>query len=76
MSLCYDDLLHSGSHYFPFEFTLPPKLPSSFKSKHVLDTQKNCLIETVLLSIQNMFIFAEEPEENRINGDFNLLLDL
>lgn len=29
-----DDLLHSGSHYFPFEFTLPPKLPSSFKGKH------------------------------------------
>ncbi|KAL4233432.1 Arrestin domain-containing protein 1 [Mactra antiquata] len=29
-----DDLLHSGSHYFPFEFSLPPKLPSSFKGKH------------------------------------------
>ena len=64
-----DDLPHSGSHYFPFEFTLPPKLPSSFKGKHVLDTLKNCLSETVLLknclsetvllSIQNMFIFAE-----------------
>ena len=40
-----DDFLHSGSHYFPFEFTLPPKLPSSFKGKHVLDTQKNCLSE-------------------------------
>ena len=53
-----DDLLHSGSHYFPFEFTLPPKLPSSFKSIHLLDTQKNCLSETVLLSIQNTFIFV------------------
>ncbi|KAK3098104.1 hypothetical protein FSP39_016146 [Pinctada imbricata] len=27
-------LLHEGSHYFPFEFTLPAKLPSSFKGKH------------------------------------------
>lgn len=27
-------VLHSGSHYFPFEFTLPPKAPSSFKGKH------------------------------------------
>ena len=26
--------LHAGSHYFPFEFTLPQKLPSSFKGKH------------------------------------------
>ena len=52
-----DDLLHSGSHYFPFESTLPPKLTSSCKSKHVLDTQKNCLSDTVLLSIQNMFYF-------------------
>ena len=59
-----DDLLHSGSHYFPFEFTLPPKLPSSFKSKHVSDTQKNCLSETVLLSIQNMFILEEESLKN------------
>ncbi|XP_052811831.1 arrestin domain-containing protein 4-like isoform X2 [Mya arenaria] len=31
---CSDDLLHAGSHYFPFEFTLPAKLPSSFKGKH------------------------------------------
>ena len=31
---CNDDLLHAGSHYFPFEFTLPTKLPSSFKGKH------------------------------------------
>ena len=62
-----DNLLHSG-----FEFTLPPKLPSSFKSKHVLGTQMNCLSETALLSIQSMFIFAEES----INGKFNLLLDL
>ena len=69
-----DDLLHSESHYFPFEFM--PKLPSSFKSKHILDTQKNCLSETVLLSIQNMFIFAEESEENRFNGEFNFFLDL
>ncbi|KAJ8314490.1 hypothetical protein KUTeg_006640 [Tegillarca granosa] len=27
-------MLHPGSHYFPFEFTLPQKLPSSFKGKH------------------------------------------
>lgn len=27
-------VLHSGSHYFPFEFTLPQKAPSSFKGKH------------------------------------------
>lgn len=27
-------LLHPGSHYFPFEFTLPKRLPSSFKGKH------------------------------------------
>ncbi|XP_060084282.1 arrestin domain-containing protein 2-like [Ylistrum balloti] len=26
--------LHPGSHYFPFEFTLPQRLPSSFKGKH------------------------------------------
>ena len=25
-----DDLLHAGSHFFPFEFALPLKLPSSF----------------------------------------------
>ncbi|KAL3884103.1 hypothetical protein ACJMK2_030325 [Sinanodonta woodiana] len=29
-----EDLLNPGSHYFPFEFTLPSKLPSSFKGKH------------------------------------------
>uniref|UniRef100_A0A0B6ZNE3 Arrestin C-terminal-like domain-containing protein n=2 Tax=Arion vulgaris TaxID=1028688 RepID=A0A0B6ZNE3_9EUPU len=29
-----EGMLHSGSHYFPFEFTLPPRLPSSFKGKH------------------------------------------
>nr|KAG5696810.1 hypothetical protein BaRGS_012833 [Batillaria attramentaria] len=29
-----EGFLHPGSHYFPFEFTLPPKLPSSFKGKH------------------------------------------
>ncbi|XP_064602021.1 arrestin domain-containing protein 17-like [Liolophura sinensis] len=29
-----DALMHAGSHYFPFEFTLPQKLPSSFKGKH------------------------------------------
>ncbi|BFZ25244.1 hypothetical protein BsWGS_28283 [Bradybaena similaris] len=29
-----EGVLHSGSHYFPFEFTLPQKLPSSFKGKH------------------------------------------
>ena len=27
-------MLHEGSHYFPFEFTLPSHLPSSFKGKH------------------------------------------
>eukprot|EP00106_Octopus_bimaculoides_P007821 XP_014775263.1 PREDICTED: arrestin domain-containing protein 4-like [Octopus bimaculoides] len=27
-------LLHPGSYYFPFEFNLPQRLPSSFKSKH------------------------------------------
>ncbi|KAK3593214.1 hypothetical protein CHS0354_002745 [Potamilus streckersoni] len=31
---CDEDLLNPGSHYFPFEFTLPSKLPSSFKGKH------------------------------------------
>ncbi|XP_041354950.1 arrestin domain-containing protein 2-like [Gigantopelta aegis] len=29
-----EGLLHPGSHYFPFEFVLPQKLPSSFKGKH------------------------------------------
>lgn len=29
-----EGVLHSGSHYFPFEFVLPQKLPSSFKGKH------------------------------------------
>ncbi|KAK6170484.1 hypothetical protein SNE40_018868 [Patella caerulea] len=29
-----EGLLHPGSHYFPFEFSLPSKLPSSFKGKH------------------------------------------
>ncbi|XP_046353992.1 arrestin domain-containing protein 2-like isoform X1 [Haliotis cracherodii] len=29
-----EGLLHPGSHYFPFEFVLPSKLPSSFKGKH------------------------------------------
>ncbi|KAL8579601.1 hypothetical protein ACOMHN_025554 [Nucella lapillus] len=29
-----EGMLHPGSHYFPFEFTLPAKLPSSFKDKH------------------------------------------
>ncbi|XP_076466753.1 arrestin domain-containing protein 3-like [Babylonia areolata] len=29
-----EGILHTGSHYFPFEFSLPPKLPSSFKGKH------------------------------------------
>ena len=52
-----DDLLHSESHYFPFEFTLPPKT-TFFQRKHVLDTEKKCLSETFLLSIQNMFIFT------------------
>lgn len=26
--------LHSGDHVFPFNFLLPPNLPSSFEKKH------------------------------------------
>ncbi|KAK3096667.1 hypothetical protein FSP39_002241 [Pinctada imbricata] len=31
---CEDVTLHAGDHYYPFEFVLPPTLPSSFEVNH------------------------------------------
>lgn len=67
-----EGLLHAGSHYFPFEFKLPPHLPSSFKGKH------GRLRYFVRLSVYSHGIFSQGTPQTERTSKFAVLgaLDL
>ncbi|KAK3691427.1 hypothetical protein RRG08_036230 [Elysia crispata] len=67
-----EGILHSGSHYFPFEFTLPQKLPSSFKGKH------GRLRYYVRMSVYSQGVFSQSGPHTERTSKFAVIgaLDL